>query len=83
MLVSRMSDVFVVINRVCTMLQGMGEATEAAGDGGAAAGDGGAGDARAVRSGGGAAWPAAQHTPARRRVRTGRAPAAARALPGP
>lgn len=51
----------------------MGEAAEIAGDGGAAAGDGGAGDACALRCGRRAIGLAAQHTAARRRVRTGRA----------
>ncbi|CAD0200860.1 unnamed protein product [Chrysodeixis includens] len=52
---------------------GMGEAAEAASDGGAVAGDGGARDARAICRGRRAPRPAAQHTTARRRVRTGRA----------
>lgn len=51
----------------------MGKATEIAGDGGTSARDGGARDARAVCGRGRATRPAAQHTAARRRVRTGRA----------
>lgn len=55
------------------MFQGMGEAAKVAGDGGAASRDGGARDARAVRRRRRTPWSAAQHTAARRRVRTGRA----------
>ncbi|XP_072947123.1 uncharacterized protein [Epargyreus clarus] len=49
------------------------DAADAAGDGGSSAGDRGAGDARAVRRRRGSPRPAAEHTAARRRVRTGRA----------
>lgn len=52
---------------------GMGEAAKVAGNGGTASRDGGAGDAREIRCGRGAPRPAAQHTAARRRVRTRRA----------